>query len=184
MGGATDGALLLAWPPGSPDGTAGASLTVDSLLPSRAACVGLLCRTLAHLELLQPLVSVALACAHSSSRPPPALTLPLSQPQRPSPWPQAPLLGAAVTVLRLCDGSATPTSDAGRHLCAFLVGCVRVQRAALDFLGTLSQGAGEQACPSGPTYLLFSYTWGCHPASPLAHRQPWPVVGSAPASWR
>ncbi|XP_039082067.1 BRCA1-associated ATM activator 1 isoform X2 [Hyaena hyaena] len=119
--------------PSSPDGTAGASLTADSLLPSRAACVGLLCRTLAHLELLQPL------------------------PQRPSPWPQAPLLGAAVTVLRLCDGSATPTSDAGRHLCAFLVGCVRVQRAALDFLGTLSQGAGPRELVTQVFAVLLEY---------------------------
>ena len=62
---------------------------------------------------------------------------------RPSPWPQAPLLGAAVTVLRLCSGSAAPTSDVGGRLCAILVGCGRVQRAALDFLGALSQGAGK-----------------------------------------
>lgn len=71
------------------------------------------------------------------------LTPLLPQPQRPSPWPQAALLGAAVTVLRLCSGSAAPTSDEGARLCAVLAGCVRVQRAALDFLGTLSQGTGE-----------------------------------------
>lgn len=56
-----DWALPLARPAGMVDGTAGDSVTVDTLLPSKAACVGLLCRTLAHLELLLPLVSAAWA---------------------------------------------------------------------------------------------------------------------------
>ncbi|XP_055202769.1 BRCA1-associated ATM activator 1 isoform X8 [Gorilla gorilla gorilla] len=107
-------------PPGLLDGTADDATTVDTLLASKSSCAGLLCRTLAHLEELQPL------------------------PQRPSPWPQACLLGATVTVLRLCDGSAAPASSVGGHLCGTLAGCVRVQRAALDFLGTLSQGTGPQ----------------------------------------
>ncbi|XP_017453976.1 BRCA1-associated ATM activator 1 isoform X2 [Rattus norvegicus] len=103
-------------PPGLLDGTAGSLLTVDALLSSKSACVGLLCQTLAHLEELQML------------------------PQCPSPWPQVPLLQAAVTILRLSDGSADPSSSAGGRLCGALGGCVRVQRAALDFLGTLSLG--------------------------------------------
>ncbi|XP_054350521.1 BRCA1-associated ATM activator 1 isoform X3 [Pongo pygmaeus] len=107
-------------PPGLLDGTADDATTVDTLLASKSSCAGLLCRTLAHLEELQPL------------------------PQRPSPWPQASLLGATVTVLRLCGGSAAPASGVGGHLCGTLAGCVRVQRAALDFLGTLSQGTGPQ----------------------------------------
>uniref|UniRef100_A0A452Q8H0 BRCA1 associated ATM activator 1 n=1 Tax=Ursus americanus TaxID=9643 RepID=A0A452Q8H0_URSAM len=115
------------------DGTVGDFATVDTLLPSKAACVGLLCRTLAHLELLLPL------------------------PQRPCPWPQAPLLGAAVTLLQLCQGSASPTSDTGRHLCALLLGCVRVQRAALDFLGTLSQGTGPPELVTEVFAVLLEY---------------------------
>ncbi|KAL4696006.1 hypothetical protein H8957_001758 [Semnopithecus entellus] len=107
-------------PPGLLDGTADNATTVDALLASKSSCAGLLCRTLAHLEELQPL------------------------PQRPSPWPQASLLEAAVTILRLCDGSAAPASSVGGHLCGTLAGCVRVQRAALDFLGTLSEGTGPQ----------------------------------------
>ncbi|XP_069920923.1 BRCA1-associated ATM activator 1 isoform X3 [Oryctolagus cuniculus] len=102
------------------DGAPGSSVPVDSLLSSKSACVGLLCQTLALLEELQPL------------------------PQRPSPWPQEALLGAAVTMLRLCGGGAAPASSLGGRLCRTLAGCVRVQRAALDFLGTLSQGAGPQ----------------------------------------
>lgn len=179
------------------DGTADDATTVDALLASKSSCAGLLCRTLAHLEELQPLVGVAPpSCSPAASTPAvgpqPGLTprtpcspsapastpavgsqpwlmspaphaskpqrpcihagsgtatlanAPLPrQPQRPSPWPQASLLGAAVTVLRLCDGSAAPASSVGSHLCGTLAGCVRVQRAALDFLGTLSEGTGE-----------------------------------------
>ncbi|KAJ1067860.1 hypothetical protein K5549_016514, partial [Capra hircus] len=77
--------------PGTPrllEGAAGDLMAVDTFPPSRSACVGLLCSALAHLELLQPL------------------------PQRPSPWPQAPLLAAVVTILRFCNGSAAPSSEA------------------------------------------------------------------------
>ncbi|XP_057551830.1 BRCA1-associated ATM activator 1 isoform X2 [Hippopotamus amphibius kiboko] len=120
-------------PPGLPEGAAGDSVTVDTLLSSKSACVGLLCCALAHLELLQPL------------------------PQRPSPWPQAPLLGAAVTILRFCNGSASPTSDVGGRLCTILVGCARVQRAALDFLGVLSQETGPQEPVTQVFAILLEY---------------------------
>lgn len=59
--------LFLVWPPGLPEGTTGDSVTVDTLLSSKSACAGLLCQTLAHLELLQPLVGVALARVHTGS---------------------------------------------------------------------------------------------------------------------
>ncbi|XP_032250115.1 BRCA1-associated ATM activator 1 isoform X2 [Phoca vitulina] len=117
-------------PSGVPPGTVGDSVAAGTPPPSKAACVGLLCRSLAHLELLLPL------------------------PQRPCPWPQAPLLGAAVTLLQLCGGSARPACDTGRHLGALLLGCVRVQRAALDFLGALSDGTGKAEGPAGPARLL------------------------------
>ncbi|EPY89337.1 BRCA1-associated ATM activator 1 [Camelus ferus] len=120
-------------PPGFPEGATGDSITVDTFLSSKSACVGLLCQALAHLELLQLL------------------------PQRPSPWPQAPLLRAAVAILRFCHGSAAPTSDVGGHLCAVLAGCVRVQRAALDFLGTLSQGTGPQELVTQVFAVLLEY---------------------------
>ncbi|XP_004629669.1 BRCA1-associated ATM activator 1 isoform X2 [Octodon degus] len=108
-------------PPGVLDETTeGSSMTVDTLLSSKSACVGLLCQTLAHLEELQPL------------------------PQRPLHWPQTLLVEAAVIILKLCEGSVAPSSSEGGRLCGALAGCVRVQRAALDFLGTLSQGATSQ----------------------------------------
>ncbi|XP_057343422.1 BRCA1-associated ATM activator 1 isoform X4 [Manis pentadactyla] len=119
--------------PGLLDGTEGDSVAVDTLLSSRSACAGLLCRTLAHLELLQPLL------------------------QRPAPWPQAPMLWAVVTILRFCNGSASPASDVGGHLCAILAGCVRVQQAALDFLGTLSQEPGPQELVTLVFAILLEY---------------------------
>lgn len=117
-----------------------------TLLSSKAACAGLLCRTLAHVELLQPMVSAPHPQIRQASEPAggSGLRLTLSpQPQRPEPWPQAPLLAAALRILHFCDGSAEPTSDMGNRLSALLVGSVRVQRAALDFLGTLAPGTGE-----------------------------------------
>lgn len=119
--------------PGLLEGAAGDLMAVDTLPPSKSACVGLLCSALAHLELLQPL------------------------PQRPSPWPQAPLLAAVVAILRLCNGSAAPNSEAGGRLCAMLGGCVRVQRAALDFLGVLSQGLGPQELVTQVFAILLEY---------------------------
>lgn len=44
-------------------------MTVDTLFSSKSACVGLLCCALAHLELLQLLVGVALACVYTGSGP-------------------------------------------------------------------------------------------------------------------
>lgn len=122
-------------PPGLPAGPEGDPVVADALLSSRSACVGLLCQTLAHLELLQPL------------------------PQRPMPWPQAPLLGAAVTVLRFCNGSAVPASgsDVGGRLCAILAGCVRVQRAALGFLGALSADTGPPELVTQVFAVLLDY---------------------------
>uniref|UniRef100_A0A8C0AJG8 BRCA1 associated ATM activator 1 n=1 Tax=Bos mutus grunniens TaxID=30521 RepID=A0A8C0AJG8_BOSMU len=119
--------------PGLLEGAAGDLMAMDTLPPSKSACVGLLCSALAHLELLQPL------------------------PQRPSPWPQAPLLAAVVAILRLCNGSAAPSSEAGGRLCAMLGGCVRVQRAALDFLGVLSQGLGPQELVTQVFAILLEY---------------------------
>ncbi|CAK6446408.1 unnamed protein product [Pipistrellus nathusii] len=117
--------------PARPEGDPAAA----TLLSSRSACVGLLCQTLAHLELLQPL------------------------PQRPAPWPQAPLLGAALTVLRFCNGSAVPApgSDVGSRLCAVLAGCARVQRAALSLLGALSEDAGPPELVTQVFAVLLDY---------------------------
>ncbi|KAM6155816.1 integrator complex assembly factor BRAT1 [Rhynchocyon petersi] len=108
-------------PPGASglwDGTGDSPAMADTLLASTSSCTGLLCQSLAHLAELQPL------------------------PHGVQAWPDAPLLEAAVTTLRFCNGSAVPVSSAGARLCGILAGCVRVQRSALDFLGTLAQGTG------------------------------------------
>uniref|UniRef100_A0A452TP28 BRCA1 associated ATM activator 1 n=1 Tax=Ursus maritimus TaxID=29073 RepID=A0A452TP28_URSMA len=65
--------------------------------------------------------------------------------------------GRVLGVGELCQGSASPTSDTGHHLCALLLGCVRVQRAALDFLGTLSQGTGPPELVTEVFAVLLEY---------------------------
>lgn len=62
-----------------------------------------------------------------------------------------------MTLLQLCRGSGSPASDAGRQLCALLLGCVRVQRAALDFLGTLSQETGPPELVTQVFAVLLEY---------------------------
>lgn len=64
-----------------------------------------------------------------------------------------------MTVLRFCNGSAVPTSDSnvGGRLCVILAGCVRVQRAALDFLGTLSEGTGPRELVTQVFAVLLDY---------------------------
>ncbi|XP_042293467.1 BRCA1-associated ATM activator 1 isoform X2 [Sceloporus undulatus] len=91
--------------------------SVESLLSSRASCVSLLCQTLAHLEEIQ-----YLACS-------------------PVEVPHKPLLHSLVTVLQFCVGLAVPVSSLGATLGKTLVGCFRVQRAALGLLAALSQCA-------------------------------------------
>ncbi|KAM9584105.1 integrator complex assembly factor BRAT1 isoform 1-T2 [Trichechus inunguis] len=125
-----------AQPPGSSgllDGTGSSPAMADALLASTSSCAGLLCQSLAHLGELQPL------------------------PHGPRPWPQAPLLKATVTTLCFCSGSAVPVSSVGGRLCRILAGCVRVQRAALDFLGTLSQGTGPQESVMQVFAILLEY---------------------------
>ncbi|XP_006889674.1 PREDICTED: BRCA1-associated ATM activator 1 [Elephantulus edwardii] len=115
--------VAAAQPPGAPDlpnRTESSPMMAETLLASSTSCTSLLCQSLAHLAELQPLVGVS------------QLGM------------EAPLLKATLTTLRFCNGSAVPVSSVGSRLCRVLAGCVRVQRAALDFLGTLAQGAG---CP-------------------------------------
>nr|XP_058141680.1 BRCA1-associated ATM activator 1 isoform X2 [Dasypus novemcinctus] len=134
-------------PPGAPgllEEAAGAE-AASALLSSKSACVGLLCRALAHLEELQP--PAGMACVGPGGPEAPG----------PVPWPQAPLLEAAVTTLRFCNGSAIPASSAGARLCGALAGCVRVQRAALGFLGALSRGTGPQELVTHVFALLLEY---------------------------
>ncbi|XP_042636873.1 BRCA1-associated ATM activator 1 [Orycteropus afer afer] len=125
-----------AQPPGPSDlldGTRGSSSMADTLLASTSSCAGLLCQSLAHLGELQPL-------SHS-----------------PRPWPQAPLLEATLATLRFCNGSAVPLSSVGVRLCGILAGCVRVQRAALDFLAALSQGTGSPDLVMKVSAVLLEY---------------------------
>ncbi|XP_044513356.1 BRCA1-associated ATM activator 1 [Gracilinanus agilis] len=123
-------------PPGSPgllDESVNDSVITDILLSSKSACAGLLCQTLAHLEELQPLNHLLVD------------------------WPHAPLLSAVMTVLQFCSGLATPASSVGDRLCGILIGCFRVQRSALDFLGTLSQGTSPNELVRRVVEILLVY---------------------------
>ncbi|XP_049760040.1 BRCA1-associated ATM activator 1 isoform X5 [Elephas maximus indicus] len=115
---------------GLPDGTGSNPTMADALLASTSSCAALLCQSLAHLGELQAL------------------------PHSPRPWPQVLLLEATVMTLRFCSGSAVPISSVGGRLCGILASCIRVQRAALDFLGMLSQGTG--ACPQESVTQVFA----------------------------
>nr|XP_023411692.1 BRCA1-associated ATM activator 1 isoform X3 [Loxodonta africana] len=115
---------------GLPDGTGSNPTMADALLASTSSCAALLCQSLAHLGELQAL------------------------PHSPRPWPQVLLLEATMMTLRFCSGSAVPISSVGGRLCGILASCIRVQRAALDFLGMLSQGTG--ACPQESVTQVFA----------------------------
>ncbi|XP_037669621.1 BRCA1-associated ATM activator 1 isoform X2 [Choloepus didactylus] len=142
-------------PPGAPGllDTAGDSSAMVATLLSKSSCVGLLCQTLAQLEELQPPVGGA----RMGTGLPGAETTSPAAPAEPLPWPQAPLLGAVTMTLRFCNGSAAPASSVGGRLCGTLAGCVRVQRAALDFLGALSRGMGPQELVTRVFALLLEY---------------------------
>uniref|UniRef100_G3TME9 BRCA1 associated ATM activator 1 n=1 Tax=Loxodonta africana TaxID=9785 RepID=G3TME9_LOXAF len=118
---------------GLPDGTGSNPTMADALLASTSSCAALLCQSLAHLGELQAL------------------------PHSPRPWPQVLLLEATMMTLRFCSGSAVPISSVGGRLCGILASCIRVQRAALDFLGMLSQGTGPQESVTQVFAILLEY---------------------------
>ncbi|XP_074057230.1 integrator complex assembly factor BRAT1 [Macrotis lagotis] len=123
-------------PPGSSgllDEPVNDSVIKDILLSSKSSCSGLLCQTLAHLEELQPLSHLLVD------------------------WPHVPLLNAVITVLQFCSGLVTPASSVGDRLCGILIGCFRVQRSALDFLGTLSQGTSPSVLVRRVIEILLVY---------------------------
>ncbi|XP_061456310.1 BRCA1-associated ATM activator 1 isoform X2 [Rhineura floridana] len=100
--------------PGFLAGPSPGAASVESLLSSRASCISLLCQTLAHLEEIQHLASL------------------------PVEFPQQPLLHSVVIMLQFCAGLAIPVSSLGATISKTLIGCFRVQRAALSLLGALS----------------------------------------------
>ncbi|XP_015274165.1 PREDICTED: BRCA1-associated ATM activator 1 [Gekko japonicus] len=107
--------------------------SVESLLSSRSSCISLLCQSLAHLEEIQHL-------AHP-----------------PMDFPHNPLLHATVTVLRVCAGLAVPTCTLGATIGKILIGCSRVQRAALHLLGALSRWANRDVSPEETFDILLVY---------------------------
>ncbi|XP_077172745.1 integrator complex assembly factor BRAT1 isoform X2 [Paroedura picta] len=100
------------------DQPSAAAVSVESLLSSRSSCISLLCQSLAHLEEIQHW-----ACP-------------------PADFPHNPLLRATVAVLQVCAGLAVAATSLGVTISRTLIGCSRIQRAALHLLGALSWRAG------------------------------------------
>ncbi|KAM4697630.1 integrator complex assembly factor BRAT1 [Rhinophrynus dorsalis] len=87
---------------------------VENLLISKSSCAALLCQCLCHLQELCHLdgLTVQIPCE--------------------------PLLVSVLTVLQFCIGQAASTSPVGSCFSRSFIGCLRVQRSALDALGALS----------------------------------------------
>ncbi|KAJ6655923.1 hypothetical protein lerEdw1_004508 [Lerista edwardsae] len=117
------------------DGPSPVDSSVESLLSSRASCISLLCQTLTHLEEIQ-----RLACLSTE-------------------LPREPLLCSVVTVLQFCVGLAIPVSSLGVAVGKILIGCFRVQRAALGLLSILSRWAtsGHDAVTEQISRILLVY---------------------------
>uniref|UniRef100_A0A8D0G8C2 BRCA1 associated ATM activator 1 n=1 Tax=Sphenodon punctatus TaxID=8508 RepID=A0A8D0G8C2_SPHPU len=106
---------------------------VEALLSSRSSCISLLCQTSAHLEELQHLTCL------------------------PVDFPSRSLLCSVLTVLRFCMGLATPATSLGDRISRILIGCVRVQRTALDLLGALSRWGSQSESLESVFDILLLY---------------------------
>ncbi|XP_062444480.1 BRCA1-associated ATM activator 1 isoform X2 [Rhea pennata] len=107
--------------------------TVESLLSSKSSCASLLCQTLHHLEELLSLVHL------------------------PVDLPYTLLLHSSTTILQFCNGLLIPASPLGSKISQILIGCLRVQRSALDVLAVLSEQKGCDAPVESLFDVLLSY---------------------------
>ncbi|KAK1164775.1 BRCA1-associated ATM activator 1 isoform X2 [Acipenser oxyrinchus oxyrinchus] len=90
---------------------------IEDQLSRKASCISLLCLSLSHAGELADVPSVSVELTSGS------------------------LFNSVLAVLQLCIGVAVPTTPA--YICRYLIGCVRVQRFAVDTLGSLSKQAGS-----------------------------------------
>ncbi|MBN3271552.1 BRAT1 protein, partial [Polyodon spathula] len=90
---------------------------IEDQLSRKTSCISLLCLSLSHAGELADVPSASVELSSGS------------------------LLSSVVAVLQLCIGIAVPTTPA--CICRHLIGCVRVQRFAVDTLGSLSKQAGS-----------------------------------------
>ncbi|XP_072273891.1 BRCA1-associated ATM activator 1 isoform X2 [Pyxicephalus adspersus] len=89
-------------------------ITVQNLMSTKTSCTGLLCQCLNHLTDL-----CDKGCLLENI-------------------PDQSILHSVVLVLKVCIGQSVCTSPAGSQFSRFLIGCLRVQRSALDSIGALS----------------------------------------------
>ncbi|KAK6475999.1 BRCA1-associated ATM activator 1 isoform X1 [Huso huso] len=90
---------------------------IEDQLSRKASCISLLCLSLSHAGELADVPSVSVELTSGS------------------------LFNSVLAVLQLCIGVAVPTTPA--YICRHLIGCVRVQRFAVDTLGSLSKQTGS-----------------------------------------
>ncbi|XP_018410969.1 PREDICTED: BRCA1-associated ATM activator 1 [Nanorana parkeri] len=86
----------------------------ESLLSRKTSCTGLLCQCLSHITDLCDKDNFPAQIPHDS------------------------VLHSVMLVLKFCIGQSVCTSPAGSHFSRFLIGCLRVQRSALDAIAALS----------------------------------------------
>ncbi|MGH0173375.1 UNVERIFIED_CONTAM: hypothetical protein FKN15_065355 [Acipenser sinensis] len=104
---------------------------IEDQLSRKASCISLLCLSLSHAGELADVPSVSVE-----------LTSGL-------------LFNSVLAVLQLCIGVAVPTTPA--YICRHLIGCVRVQRFAVDTLGSLSKQTGSTEFVEQVLNILLEY---------------------------
>ncbi|XP_038675674.1 BRCA1-associated ATM activator 1 isoform X1 [Scyliorhinus canicula] len=115
------------------DASSNYRVDIEHRVSRKSACVNLLCQTLLHLlELLQ-------------------------MPSQRIELPYQALIHSVLTVLKLCIGTAIPTTSAGVSISRHLIGCIKVQRAGIDVLGAIPQWAGRIEEVNSALNLLLDY---------------------------
>lgn len=104
---------------------------IEDQLSRKASCISLLCLSLSHAGELADVPSVSVELTSGS------------------------LFNSVLAVLQLCIGVAVPTTPA--YICRHLIGCVRVQRFAVDTLGSLSKQTGSTEFVEQVLNILLEY---------------------------
>ncbi|XP_041063407.1 BRCA1-associated ATM activator 1 isoform X1 [Carcharodon carcharias] len=106
---------------------------IERQLSKKSACISLLCQTFSHLlEFLR-------------------------MPSQKTELPYQALTHSVLTVLKLCNGTAIPTTSAGINASRHLIGCIKVQKAGIDALGAIPQWAGGIEEVNSALNLLLDY---------------------------
>ncbi|XP_053328144.1 BRCA1-associated ATM activator 1 [Spea bombifrons] len=106
---------------------------VEYILSEKMPCISLLCHCLCYLKELCDQNCLKIQIPHES------------------------VLSSVVTLLQFCIGQASPTSSLGSTISKFLIGCLRVQRSALDAVGALSRWPMSRESLTSTYNVLLAY---------------------------